>query len=71
MKGFNPRWIVGKTIAAVDMRPFETESRKAHDPIITFTDGSQIQFLTEETGYDYGTDIVYRKRPRLGETTNA
>lgn len=64
---FNPRWIVGKTIATVDMQPFEGYEnpeigarKQCHDPIITFTDGSRIQFITEETEVGcYGTDILY------------
>lgn len=66
MSGFNPKWIVGKTIANVDMRPFEQAQEhrgaKAHNPVITFTDGSYITFNTEETGTgEYGTDINYHK----------
>lgn len=62
--GFNPKWIVGKTIAKVDMRPFEagepTRMGMAHDPIIIFTDGSHIWFTTEETEVgEYGTSISY------------
>ena len=67
---FNPRWIIGKTVATVDMRTFPgRDNAIAHDPIITFTDGSSIQFQTEEigdefcspTGDMYGTSILYRK----------
>lgn len=65
MAGFNPRWIIGKTVATVDMCPFPAgptaAQRFAHDPIITFTDGSSIRFVTEETENEYGTDIVYVK----------
>lgn len=66
MSGFNPKWIVGKTIARVDMRMFdmsrEFHGAKAHDPLITFTDGSSITFVTQETGTgEYGTDISYHK----------
>lgn len=61
---FNPKWIIGKTIAKVDMRPFEAgeyaRMSTAHDPIITFTDGSRIWFTTEETEVGaYGTAIGY------------
>ncbi len=35
-----------------------------HAPIITFTDGATISFMTEETELgEYGTDIVYTKPP--------
>jgi len=65
MRGFNPRWIEGKTIAKVEMRPFDAGMAlnwNAHDPIIRFTDGSSIQFVTEETETgEYGTNIVYSK----------
>lgn len=65
----NPKWLVGKTIASVDMRPFEKSDQAskndvAHNPIIRFTDGSAIYFVTEETGgSEYGTAICYRKPP--------
>jgi hypothetical protein len=71
----NPRWLVGKTIARVEMNPFEAHDpnqircgsgrRVAHDPRIYFTDGTSISFVTEETEIgEYGTDIVYRKKGR-------
>lgn len=69
MSGFNPKWIVGKTVASVDMRPFdmslEFKGAKATDPAITFTDGSYITFTTQETGTgEYGTHINYHKPSR-------
>lgn len=69
MSGFNPRWIIGKTVARVEMRPFDAGNQgrgeTAHDPHIYFTDGSQIWFLTEETETgEYGTEIIYRKAER-------
>lgn len=66
MSGFNPKWIVGKTVASVGMRKFdmsrEFKGAKANNPVITFTDGSAITFTTQETGTgEYGTDISYHK----------
>lgn len=60
---FNPKWIVGKRVAAVEMRPFDDgKGGKAHAPIIRFADGSFIEFTTEETEVgEYGTSIDYRK----------
>lgn len=62
---FNPRWIIGKTIEAVNMRPFARGDERggvAHDPEIVFTDGSSIMFTTEETEVgEYGTAISYYK----------
>lgn len=64
---FNPRWIIGKTVAAVEMRPFDADDhtrRKAHDPKIIFTDGSSITFNTEETERgEYGVDVLYWAAP--------
>ena len=66
---FNPKWIIGKTVASVEMNPFpkgslrESRSGVAHQPCITFTDGSRIWFSTEETEGDYGTAIAYVKPP--------
>lgn len=65
---FNPNWLIGKTVEQVDMRPFPCSpgdaQRTAHDPIIWFTDGSSIAFVTEETAAEYGTQIIYRKARR-------
>ncbi len=62
----NPKWIVGKTVASVEMQPFDDGcGGKAFDPVIRFTYGSLITFFTQETDVgEYGTDIVYRKRKR-------
>lgn len=69
MSGLNPKWIVGKTIASVDMCPFlarpDSSRELAHDPIVTFTDGSRITFSTQETEVGvYGTSIDYRPASR-------
>ena len=46
----DPKWIVGKTVKVVDVRPFQSNwylsagRPIAHRPIITFTDGSKIWF---------------------------
>lgn len=60
---FNPKWIIGKTVAKVDMRVFRKEEfgrSTATDPIIIFTDGSRITFTTQETEIGtYGTAINY------------
>lgn len=62
---FNPKWIVGKRVARVDMG---TERFRAagqvvtmHNPYIHFDDGSCIRFFTEENpdGGEYGTGIAY------------
>lgn len=62
----NPNWLVGKTIAAVELNA-EPDRRggKAHRPVIRFTDGSSISFTTQETdGGWYGTSINYRRKPK-------
>lgn len=77
MSGFNPKWIVGKIVASVDNRPFEMShefrGKMATDPIIHFTDGSSIAFITVENGTgEYGHEISYWPRPGSGsepETT--
>lgn len=67
MRGFNPRWIVGKTIDRVEMNHFPsgrglTGRAITYDPSIYFTDGSAICFLTDETeGNEYGVRIIYTK----------
>jgi hypothetical protein len=62
----NPKWIVGKTVSAVELNRFgDGKGTVAHNPHIWFTDGSSIAFNTEETEIgEYGTTIVYRKPKR-------
>jgi hypothetical protein len=64
---FNPRWIVGKRVAQVNMNTLAGERNStspSHRPVITFDDGSAISFETEETndGAYYGTSISYHKK---------
>jgi len=61
------RALLGKTIAHVDLHPFDDANGGgiATDPVLTFTDGTSLRFLvqeTEETG-DYGVSLVYPGRP--------
>jgi hypothetical protein len=67
MAGFNPKWIIGRKIIAVEMHPFEGENHlTAHAPVITLDNGARIFFVTEETGLsEYGTAICYRPAPKL------
>jgi hypothetical protein len=61
---FDPKWIVGKTIARVEMNPFDAGGGRgtAHDPAIYFTDGTRITFMAQELEEDgYGVAIIYRK----------
>lgn len=64
MRPLNPKWLAGKTIAKVEMHPFQArpgnDRTVAHDPTITFTDGSQLRFFAEETEIgEYGVDLLY------------
>jgi hypothetical protein len=59
----NPKWLRGKTISNVEMRPFEDgRGGKAHAPVIRFTDGTCITFTAEETEAESGVGITYHKR---------
>jgi len=62
---FDPRWIVGKTVASVEMRPFrarEGSREVTHAPRIFFTDGSHIAFTGQETDFGaYGVGVGYYK----------
>jgi hypothetical protein len=63
---FNPKWIEGKTVASCRTNPEDDgKGGTFHRPAITFTDGSSIRFVTEETEVgDYGTEIVYHRPPK-------
>jgi len=65
----NPRHLVGKTIARVDMNARKVLDNGGpryvlmHFPVIHFTDGSALAFHAEENpdGDDYGTKFLYVK----------
>jgi hypothetical protein len=64
MADLNPKWIIGKRVARVDLNQFKDErGQLCHKPRIWFEDGSHIAFTTEEVegGADYGTHISYWK----------
>lgn len=63
---FNPKWIVGKTVARVEMNTFNAGGGRgvAHDPTIVFTDGSRIAFVADELEDDgYGIRVIYVRAP--------
>ncbi len=56
--------LVGKTIARVELNPFDAERDErdspATDPVIVFTDGTCLRFQVEETdAADYGVALIY------------
>jgi len=56
----------GKTIAKVALFPFADSNggTVATDPVITFTDGTSLRFLTEETEFgEYGVALIYPAKP--------
>ena len=61
------RFLAGKTIKRVTMRPFLTENtgeprQKTTDPVIHFTDGSFITFVVVETEVgEYGIEVRYSR----------
>lgn len=66
--------IVGLTIVAVDLRPFNAnmldggDLGPAFDPVLTLSDGSRITLFVQETEVgEYGVElirhVVARKRP--------
>lgn len=59
-----PRLLVGRTIAAVDLRPF-TDGRggKSYRPILTLDNGATIEFTVQETeSSEYGVRPDYNAR---------
>jgi hypothetical protein len=69
------RLLVGRTIVAVDLRPFSAEIAgepgvMAHDPILTLDNGARITFLTEETECgSYGVKPLYHPKPKRTRRT--
>ena len=55
------RWFVGKVVARVEWRRFDTERARTGNPVIFFTDGSSLRFSVVELDGDYGIDPVYIK----------
>ena len=63
------RDLIGRTIVAVDFRPFSRGRGRqiAHDPIVTLDNGRHVMFVVEETDTPaYGVRIVIwgRARPK-------
>lgn len=61
------RYLVGRTIVAVDLRPFESgRHRRLHvttDPVFTLDDGSRLRFFVCETeGTEYGVELIRDSR---------
>jgi hypothetical protein len=61
------RYLVGRTIAAVELHPFETGRYRAQGtsfaPVITLDDGTELRFLVQETeGSEYGVEIIRSQR---------
>lgn len=63
----------GKTIASVALFPWDPNRCGTRDPddyvtspVITFTDGTRLRFVTEETeGSEYGTALVLEGTPKV------
>lgn len=57
------RFLAGKTIERVDVRPFPTDrmpGEMSSDPVIWFEDGSRIAFVVDETEIgEYGISVLY------------
>lgn len=53
------RWLLGRTIVAVDLRPFDSgRGYVTYDPHITLDDGSEISLVVDETEDEYGVRIL-------------
>lgn len=68
---FNPKWIIGKTVASVEMntlRDGSTTGHASHNPVIHFSDGSRIWFTviegSDKYGNEYGLSVGYTKAAR-------
>lgn len=66
MATLQPRWVVGKRVVAVDMRPFgDGKGGTTYDPVLRFEGGSSLAFVVAETeGSEYGVDPVCVPAPR-------
>jgi len=64
MKAPQTHLFKGKVVDRVDWRQFDDgRGGTAHDPLIVFTDGSALVFMTEETNTgDYGVLPIYHKK---------
>ena len=61
-RGFNPKWIIGKTIARVEMTSARVQVVQAQ-PRIVFTDGSSITLDIASVSAnfdDYGISVTYK-----------
>jgi len=58
---FNTQWVIGKTVAKVELNTWRDQYGAHHDPVIVFTDGSMLAFGVSETesGDGYGVQPIY------------
>lgn len=60
MKIPQERWLRNKTIKGVQWRKFsDGRGGVTCDPLLIFTDGSELSFHVKETESEYGVDPVY------------
>jgi hypothetical protein len=67
MRYFDKRWIIGRTIVAVDLNPTAAGGDrpwKIHDPVFTLDNGAELVFVVEEGEYEYGVTPIVRNRPK-------
>lgn len=57
------RALIGRTITAVQFRPFASENGTAHDPVLILDNGRAVSFVVEETGgAEYGVTVCITER---------
>lgn len=62
---FNPRWLLGRTIVAVEMNPFRAresadDRTMTSDPVLFLDNGACLSFFVDETdGDSYGVRLNY------------
>lgn len=63
MARFSRRWVIGRRIVDVQMRPFnDGKGGVAHDPVFVLDNGARVRFLTQETEVgEYGVEPLYDK----------
>lgn len=61
-----PRLLAGRTIVAVDLRPFpDGRGSKAYRPVLTLDNGATLSFTVQETeSQEYGVRPDYSARSR-------
>lgn len=67
------RRLVGKRVVSIKLRPWGQDNGggKAYNPIIEFSDGTRMSFITQEAGDEYGVQPFIHPKDTIAKAGGA